>query len=98
MFDKTNITLYKIAFISYYRKLRDKNESDHEIPYGETALMNKKSFLCMGQIIFNKLPESMKTPNLDQLKRKLLTILVKKNYYSLNDYLADSSIISPVSE
>lgn len=93
VFVKTNLSLYKIATKSYYRKLRDKNKSELEVTHGKTALMNK-SILSMAQKIFNKLPETIKTLNLDNFKKELLKILINKCYYSVKAYLDDNSIIT----
>lgn len=91
IFVKTNMHLYEIAFKSQYRKLRDKNKLELKVPFAGTALM-RKSFFCMAQRIFNKLPCSIKKLNLVNFKRKLCTILIQKCYYCLSDYFDDSSL------
>lgn len=57
----------------------------------KTTLMTK-SLLCMAPKIYNKLPQEIKTYDLTTFKRALRALLVKKCYYTINDFLNDNNL------
>lgn len=58
-------------------------------PTNKTAMLNK-SILCMAPRIYNHLPKSiLEITNINAFKNKIKTILMKKCYYSINEYLND---------
>lgn len=92
IFVKSNLSYYKTAVKSYYRKLRDKKRLEVQIPYGKTALLNK-SILCMTSLIYNKLPDDIKQLPIHQFKKKLHSLLIDRCYYDVKDYLCDRNIV-----
>lgn len=59
------------------------------LPINKTALLNK-SILCMAPRIYNHLPNSfLEINDLNIFKNNVKTLLLKKAYYCVTEYLQD---------
>lgn len=54
----------------------------------KTALL-RNSIVCMGPIIYNKLPKSYQKLDINEFKRKFKKILIDKCYYNIDEFLKD---------
>lgn len=75
----------------YFKKLNSKRHKFNiGLPYNKTALLNKSIF-CMAPRIYNNLPNSiLEISDVNIFKQKIKKLLIKKVYYSVNEYLQDT--------
>jgi hypothetical protein len=87
MFIKNNPALFK-KIDATGRPLRQRRREDLCTFVAKTALM-RKSVYSVAIKIYNKLPSELKLTPIPVLKRKLMTLLLSKCYYSISTYLND---------
>lgn len=87
-FVKSNPQLF--TMVSEQRRLPVRSQYQNNIASTKhkTALLNK-SILGMASKIYNKIPEHIKTQNINRFKKQLKTFLISKTYYSINDFFID---------
>ena len=88
IFVKSNIKLFAKVSDTKKGPVRSQYKNLLTVSSYKTALL-RKSVLCMGPIIFNKLPDNIKNDTLQQFKNKLKKYLTQKCYYTISDFLND---------
>lgn len=87
-FVKTNIHLFPTFTRTRTTAMRSKYKNLLCTGQFNTALL-KKNIIGMAPIIFNKLPNSIKDQPFRKFKQLLSSLLLKKCYYSVTDFLND---------
>lgn len=90
MFVKANKNLFPTMTEDRKRPLRNQYKHLVQTKSCNTAMM-RKSVICMGPTIYNKLPDLIKNDTIKNFRIKLMALLIEKCYYSINDFLMDNT-------
>lgn len=91
VFVRSNMHLFNKMSENRDRPLRKKYKNMLNVTCYDTALL-RKSILCMGPIIFNKIPDVIKNETIPLFKKKLTDLLINKCYYSIGEFLTDENL------
>lgn len=91
IFVKTNRNLFATLTETRKRSTSLRSQYQNLLHTGtfKTSLL-KKSVICMAPVVFNKIPDHMKTLPLMKFKKCFTELLVDKCYYSVQDFLNDT--------
>lgn len=89
VFVKNNPQLFPRLSDHSERSRRDNNRL--RMHSAKTVHMGKSIF-CMAPILFNKIPNTYKTLNINSFKQKAKDLLINKTYYSVQEFLNDKAI------
>lgn len=91
IFVKSNMHLFNKVSDIRNRPIRTQYKNMVNVDSYDTALL-KKSVLCMGPIIFNKIPDKIKTQTTRVFKKKMTDLLINKCYYTVCEFLNDKCL------
>lgn len=91
VFVKSNMNLFNKMSENRNRPIRSQYKNLLIVNGSDTALV-KKNIICMGPIIFNRIPDVIKKETFPLFKRKLTDLLIYKCYYSIGEFLTDDNL------